>query len=89
MKALVYSAPVEMTYMDQVSPEPVNGDALIRIDAVGICGSDMHAYQGHDPRRVPPMILGHEVSGLVEIGSQAGRRVILNPLITCGVCHYC
>ena len=89
MKALVYTAPLEMTYMDQISPEPTNGDALIRIDAVGICGSDMHAYQGHDPRRVPPMVLGHEVSGLVEIGSQVGRRVILNPLITCGVCHYC
>ncbi len=89
MKALVYTAPNEMTYRDE--PEPVRGDpdVLIEVDAVGICGSDMHAYHGHDPRRVPPLILGHEVAGRIIEGPGTGRRVTVNPLITCGRCDYC
>lgn len=89
MKALVYTAPNEMTFRDE--PEPSAGDAesMVHIQAVGICGSDMHAYQGHDPRRVPPLVLGHEVCGRVSGGAYDGQRVILNPLITCGHCHYC
>ncbi|MFT7529352.1 MAG: threonine dehydrogenase-like Zn-dependent dehydrogenase [Gammaproteobacteria bacterium] len=88
MKALVYTAPNEMQVLEQ--PEPILGDdLLINIHAVGICGSDMHAYQGHDPRRLPPMVLGHEVCGLVEGGSRDSQQVILNPLITCGYCDYC
>jgi D-arabinose 1-dehydrogenase-like Zn-dependent alcohol dehydrogenase len=49
----------------------------------------MHAYLGHDERRVPPLILGHEAVGTVLEGSGSGRRVVLNPLITCGVCDKC
>ncbi len=89
MKALVYTAPHEMTLLDQPEPAPGDGEVVVDIDAVGICGSDMHAYQGHDPRRVPPLTLGHEVCGLVRGGRLDGRRVVLNPLITCGYCHYC
>ncbi|TNF88460.1 MAG: alcohol dehydrogenase catalytic domain-containing protein [Gammaproteobacteria bacterium] len=89
MKALVYTANEEMTYRDEPDPDPQPGDALIAIESVGICGSDMHAYLGHDERRVPPLILGHEAVGTVLEGSKAGRRVVLNPLITCGVCNEC
>jgi alcohol dehydrogenase len=62
---------------------------LIRVDAVGICGSDMHAYHGKDPRRNPPLILGHELAGEILAGPGQGRRVTVNPLITCGRCDYC
>ncbi len=89
MKALVYTANEEMTYRDEPEPEPDRGDALIAIESVGICGSDMHAYLGHDERRVPPLILGHEAVGTVLEGSASGQRVVLNPLITCGVCDDC
>ena len=89
MKALVYTANEEMTYRDEPEPVPGHGDALIAIESVGICGSDMHAYLGHDERRVPPLILGHEAVGTVLEGTSAGQRVVLNPLITCGVCDEC
>ena len=89
MKALVYTANQEMTYRDEPEPNPAAGDALIAIDSVGICGSDMHAYLGHDERRVPPLILGHEAVGTVLEGDNPGQRVVLNPLITCGRCNEC
>jgi alcohol dehydrogenase len=89
MKALVYTANEEMTYRDEPEPVAQPGDALVAIEAVGICGSDMHAYLGHDERRVPPLILGHEAVGRVIEGAGDGRRVVLNPLITCGVCDHC
>ena len=89
MKALVYTAPEMLDYRDEADPAPAPGEALVRIDAVGICGSDMHAWHGHDPRRVPPLILGHEAAGEVVAGVGIGRRVTMNPLIVCGHCAYC
>lgn len=89
MKALVYTAPNEVTYRDEPEPRLVAGEVLLEIEAAGICGSDMHAYHGHDPRRVPPLILGHELSARIIDGPGAGRRVTVNPLITCGRCEYC
>lgn len=89
MKALVYTSACEITYREEPEPETRAGDALVSIESVGICGSDMHAWLGHDPRRVPPLILGHEAVGRILEGSEPGRRVVLNPLITCGTCDYC
>ncbi len=89
MKALVYTSANKVTYRDEPSPEPARGEAKILIDAVGICGSDMHAYHGEDARRVPPLILGHEAAGIVVSGNKTGQRVVLNPLITCGTCKDC
>lgn len=89
MKAMVYTKPYEMVLRDEPDPSPAAGEALIRVDAVGICGSDMHGYHGHDPRRVPPLILGHEAAGTVIAGPGAGRRVVVNPLMTCGRCADC
>ncbi len=89
MKALVYTGTRQMTYREEPPPSRAAGDVLIRVDAVGICGSDMHAYHGRDPRRVPPLILGHELAGEVVEGPGEGRRVTVNPLITCGHCEYC
>jgi len=87
MKALVYTDTLEVQYRDEADPAPAAGDALVKIEAVGICGSDMHAYHGHDARRVPPLILGHEAVG--EVIGRNGQRAVLNPLITCGACDHC
>jgi alcohol dehydrogenase len=89
MKALVYTKPLEVTYREEPDPAAPAGEALVRVDAVGICGSDMHGYHGHDPRRVPPLVLGHEAAGEIVAGRGKGRRVVLNPLVTCGRCDYC
>ena len=89
MKALVYTNTHEVTYRDEPDPAREDGDVVLGIDAVGICGSDMHAYHGRDPRRSPPLILGHEVCGTIVEGSGVGTRVTVNPLITCRRCHYC
>jgi len=89
MKALVYTGPEAMEYRDAPRPVAGPGERLIRIEAVGICGSDMHAYLGHDERRPAPLILGHEAAGVVVGGPDAGRRVTVNPLVTCGECRDC
>ncbi len=89
MKALVYTDTNEIVYRDEPDPVLDSDDVLLKVEATGICGSDMHAYHGHDPRRVPPLILGHEVAGTIVSGPQKGIRAVINPLITCGACHYC
>ncbi len=93
MKALVYTQPLEVQLLDRPEPELVAGEVVLKIDAVGICGSDMHAYHGHDPRRKPGLVLGHEFSGTVvqsaAPGYAVGIRVTGNPLITCGTCDAC
>ena len=89
MKALVYEGPQKLVYRDM--PEPVRGDddVLVSIDSAGICGSDMHAFLGHDERRPAPLVLGHEVAGTIVEGDDAGRPVTLNPLVSCGRCEAC
>lgn len=89
MKALVYDGVEALTYKDVATPTPDASSHLVRIEAVGICGSDMHAYLGHDDRRPAPLILGHEGAGTIEGGPIDGRRVTINPLVTCGVCAAC
>ena len=90
MKALVNTATQQMTYRDEpMALRLADDEVRLRIDAVGICGSDMHAYHGHDPRRIPPIILGHEFAGEVVEGAYLGRRFTGNPLIACGACDYC
>ena len=89
MKALVYDDVETLVYRYMADPVPAAGQSLIRIQASGICGSDMHAYLGHDERRPAPLILGHEAAGTVEGGAMDGKRVTINPLITCGLCKAC
>lgn len=89
MKALVYIGPEQIDFRDEPDPSPGDGEAVVKVEAVGICGSDMHAYRGHDERRPPPLILGHEACGIVQDGEFAGKRVTLNPLVTCGTCEAC
>lgn len=89
MKALVYTAPEHIEYTDTDESTARTGEVIVEIRAAGICGSDMHAFHGHDPRRVPPLILGHEASGVCLTGTYQGRAVALNPLISCHVCAHC
>lgn len=93
MKAQVYTQPNMLQLQDVPMPESREGEVVLKIDAVGICGSDMHAWHGHDPRRKPGLVLGHEFSGTVVSsgadGVAVGSRWTGNPLITCGVCEYC
>src|SRR5690554_3889809 len=93
MKALVYTRPKALQLQEVPHPALVPGEVVLKIDAVGICGSDMHAWHGHDPRRKPGLVLGHEFVGTVAesgmAGFEPGTRYTGNPLITCGVCDYC
>lgn len=86
MPALVYDGPNTLAFRDAPLPEPRPGEVLVRVAAVGICGSDMHAYHGHDSRRPAPLILGHEAAGEIVSGPRAGERVTLNPLVTDPAC---
>ncbi len=82
MKALIYDGVETLGFRDTEMAVPGAGEHLIRVEAVGICGSDMHAYLGHDARRPAPLILGHEAAGVIVGGPQDGRRVTINPLVT-------
>ncbi|MCP4820643.1 MAG: alcohol dehydrogenase catalytic domain-containing protein [Shimia sp.] len=86
MKALVYEGNETLRFRDMPMPQGGVGQVVVRVEASGICGSDMHAYLGHDARRPAPLILGHEAAGRVE---GDGRRVTINPLVTCGHCTAC
>ena len=89
MKALVYTAPQALEIQDMPKPRPTNNEVLVKVECVGICGSDMHAWLGHDERRPAPLILGHEVAGVIASGENEGQRVTVNPLVACMDCEFC
>jgi threonine dehydrogenase-like Zn-dependent dehydrogenase len=95
MKALVYTGPGRVEIQDVAKPAVERGQALLRIQASGICGSDIHGFLGHSERRKPGLILGHEAVATIEEvhGSvsawKPGQRVVVNPLIACGACAAC
>lgn len=98
MKAIVAHAAKDLRLEDRDLPVPDAGQVLIRMQAGGICGSDLHYYQhgGFGAVRLKePMILGHEVSGIIEqLGDgvtelQAGQLVAVSPSRPCGICEYC
>ncbi|ABD54317.1 zinc-dependent alcohol dehydrogenase [Jannaschia sp. CCS1] len=89
MKALVYDGPEQLGFRDVADAVAGPGQHLIKVLSVGVCGSDMHAYLGHDERRPAPLILGHEAAGEIISGPRAGERVTVNPLVSCGSCAAC
>lgn len=89
MKALVYTGPKTISFQEASEPMAGAEDVMIEVNAVGICGSDMHAFMGHDDRRPAPLILGHEAAGTIRGGNDDGMRVVINPLVTCGHCGDC
>ena len=78
MKALFYTGTEQMELRDTNGPIAEPGQCIVDLAFCGLCGSDMHAWHGHDARRVPPLILGHEAVGVVRDGTHAGRRVAIN-----------
>ena len=89
MQALVYTGTNKIDFREEKDPIAKPGETLIKVKASGICGSDMHAYHGNDERRIPPLILGHEVSGTSLDGKYKNKDVVINPLISCEKCDYC
>lgn len=95
MKALVWTNPNEMIVKEIDKPIPHKGEVLIHVFAAGICGSELSGYKGENSLRKPPLVMGHEFSGMVEdIGADVdsslnGRNVVINPLISCKKCHFC
>ena len=92
MKVLRLHSRGEFRLKDE--PEPVVGsDAhLIRVSAVGLCGSDLHWYTGAgigDARLRQPLVLGHEFAGIIDSGARKGQPVAVDPAIVCGQCRYC
>lgn len=95
MKALLLTAPSKLDYVDFPEPKPAGDEVLLRIRACGICGSDIHGWDGSTGRRQPPLIMGHEASGeIIATGPRvttwkAGDRVTFDSTISCGVCAFC
>ncbi len=95
MKALLLEEYKKLTITDMPQPKVGEHDVLVQIKACGICGSDIHGFDGSSGRRVPPLIMGHEAAGVVaEIGSavtktKEGDRVTFDSMVSCGQCFYC
>ena len=89
MRALVYTRTQLLEIRNLAAPVCGKGQVVVDLAFCGICGSDMHAWHGHDERRVPPLVLGHEAVGVANDGPLQGKRVAINPLMTCGACVSC
>jgi L-iditol 2-dehydrogenase len=95
MKALLLSEYKHLDVAEVPRPAPAPDEVLIRVTACGICGSDVHGYDGSSGRRIPPLVMGHEAAGVVaETGAQVrgfrpGDRVTFDSTIFCGECDFC
>jgi L-iditol 2-dehydrogenase len=95
MKALLLSKYRQLEVAETANPNLGDDDVLIRVEACGICGSDVHGYDGSSGRRIPPIVMGHEAAGtIVEVGSAVrglsqGDRVTLDSTVYCGQCANC
>ena len=95
MKALVLNEYKKLDLMDVPNPDAAPNEVLVRVRSCGICGSDVHGYDGSSGRRIPPVIMGHEASGEVAtVGSAvrgfgSGQRVTFDSMICCRNCVFC
>ena len=95
MKALLLSAYNELTVEELPKPTVGPDELLIEVAACGICGSDVHGYDGSTGRRIPPIVMGHEAAGIVAaVGAgvtsfEVGDRVTFDSTVYCGECAYC
>lgn len=95
MRALVLSDYKDLELLEIETPKAGPGDLLIAVRACGICGSDVHGYDGSTGRRRPPLIMGHEAAGVVEAvgdgvaGFAVGDRVTFDSTVYCGSCYFC
>jgi L-iditol 2-dehydrogenase len=95
MKALVLEDYKKLALSEVPEPEIGPNDLLVRVQSCGICGSDVHGFDGSSGRRIPPVIMGHEASGVVATAGSAvsrfreGDRVTFDSMISCGRCLFC
>ncbi|WP_047153873.1 galactitol-1-phosphate 5-dehydrogenase [Aneurinibacillus tyrosinisolvens] len=95
METLVWTGPKRMEMRQGDEPRITENEVLIKVEAAGICGSEIEGYLGHNSLRVPPLVMGHEFSGKVyEVGSgvdgfSQGQSVVVNPILSCGQCNQC
>ena len=95
MLTLLYPAYDQMEISQSVEPVPGPGEVRLRVEACGICGSELEAFKSRSPRRVPPLVMGHEFCGVIEEtgrGVQSftkGERVVSHSLLSCGACLRC
>ena len=95
MKALLLTSYSHLEVADVPTPIPAPDEVLIRVAACGICGSDVHGYDGSSGRRIPPIVMGHEAAGIVAAVGPAvsrfaeGDRVTFDSTVFCGACDFC
>ncbi|MGI9474329.1 MAG: galactitol-1-phosphate 5-dehydrogenase [Rubripirellula sp.] len=95
MKALLLTEYKNMQVAEVEEPEVGPDDVLVQVEACGICGSDIHGYDGSTGRRIPPLVMGHEAAGIVVgTGSNVndmpeGTRVTFDSMVSCGTCDFC
>jgi L-iditol 2-dehydrogenase len=95
MKSLLLSAYNQLEIAEMPVPAIAAGEVLVRVEACGICGSDVHGYDGSSGRRIPPIVMGHEAAGTVAAvgagvqGYAPGDRVTFDSTVYCGECAYC
>ena len=92
MKVVRLHGPGDVRVADEPVPVPVPGESLVRVTAVGICGSDLHWYAESaigDAVLTRPLVLGHEAAGVIAAGPRAGERVAIDPAVPCGACPTC
>ena len=95
MKSLLLKEYGSLAIADLAQPEPGEREVLVRVAACGICGSDVHGYDGSSGRRIPPLVMGHEAAGvIVGLGSgvtayRVGDRVTFDSTVYCGQCGFC
>ncbi|HWY45092.1 MAG TPA: galactitol-1-phosphate 5-dehydrogenase [Candidatus Sulfotelmatobacter sp.] len=95
MKALLLSQYKRLEIADLPEPKPGPGEVLVRVAACGICGSDVHGYDGSSGRRIPPIVMGHEAAGIVAaLGDgvtnlSVNDRVTFDSTVYCGACPPC
>jgi L-iditol 2-dehydrogenase len=95
LRALVLTKANNFEFLDCPEPQIGSDDVLIQVKACGICGSDVHGMDGSTGRRRPPIIMGHEASGIIAAvgtgvsGWKIGERVTFDSTIYCGKCDFC
>ena len=95
MKALLLSEYNDLQVTEMERPVPEADEVLVEVAACGICGSDVHGYDGSSGRRIPPIVMGHEAAGIVAgvgsevIGLSVGDRVTFDSTVYCGACSFC
>lgn len=95
MKALLLEEYKKLTVVDMPEPKVGENGVLVQIKACGICGSDIHGFDGSSGRRIPPLIMGHEASGIAtSIGNEVtkvkeGDRITFDSMVSCGQCDFC